>query len=93
MKRDTLFYDFDQNTWRNDTVLTVIGLSETEFDHVTEKAESNEVNEEDSEEEGVESLEFLSYFHGAIDRAQAESRLKDEHIGTFLVRFENIILK
>ena len=91
------FYDFDLNTWRNDTALTVTGLSETEYDHVTveqrtEKAESNEVNEEE-EEEGAESLEFLPYFHGAIDRAQAESRLKDRTIGTFLVRFENIIFK
>ena len=58
-----------------------------------EKAEANEVNEEDSEEEGAESLEILPYFHGAIDRAQAESLLKDEYIGTYLVRFENIILK
>ena len=90
------FYDFDLNTWRNDTALTVTGLSETEYDHVTveqrtEKAESNEVNEEDSEEEGAESLENLPYSHGAIDRAQAESRLKDGHIGTYLVRFEIII--
>ena len=58
---------------------------------ITEKAESNEVNEEDSEEEGAESLENLPYSHGAIDRAQAESRLKDGHIGTYLVRFEIII--
>ena len=91
------FYDFDLNTWRDDPALTVIGLSETEYDYVkqrTGKDESNEVNEEDSEEEeGAESLEILPYFHGAIDRAQAESRLKDEQIGTFLVRFENIILK
>ena len=58
-----------------------------------EKAELNEVNEEDSEDEGAEPLEILPYFHGEIDRDQANSRLKDEHIGTFLVRFKIIIFK
>lgn len=56
-----------------------------------EKSETNEVVEEDSEENDAESLENLSYFHGEINRDEAETRLEDEHIGTFLVRFENIL--
>ena len=56
-----------------------------------EKSETNEVIEEDSEEEeDAESIETLPYFHGEINRDEAESRLEDERTGTFLVRYENI---
>ena len=53
-----------------------------------EKSAINEVTEEDSEEEDTDSLESLPYFHGEITRDEAELRLKQETIGTFLVRFE-----
>ena len=43
----------------------------------------NEAIEEDSD---GESLEDLPYFHGDINRDEAESRLKEEPLGTFLVR-------
>ena len=53
-----------------------------------QKAETNEVTEEDSEDEDTESLEGLPYFHGDITRDEADFRLKEENIGTFLVRFK-----
>ena len=53
-----------------------------------EKSVLNEVTEEDSEEEDTDSLESLPYFHGEITRDEAELRLKEENIGTFLVRFK-----
>ena len=53
-----------------------------------EKSVLNEVTEEESEEEDTESLESLPYFHGEITRDEAELRLKEENIGTFLVRFK-----
>ena len=52
-----------------------------------ERSEANEVIEVDSEEDDAEPLEILIYFHGEINRDEAESRLEDEHIGTFLVRY------
>ena len=53
-----------------------------------EKSVLNEVTEEYSEEEDSESLESFPYFHGEITRDEAELRLKEENIGTFLVRFK-----
>lgn len=52
-----------------------------------EKAETNKIIEEDSDD-FANSLEFLPYFHGEIKREDAELKLKKEHFGTFLVRFE-----
>ena len=48
-----------------------------------EKSESNNIIEEDSDD----SLEFLPYFHGDILREEAESRLKEKNVGSFLIRF------
>ena len=62
----------------------------TDKKKIQKKIQKKSHKENSEEEDGAEPFEILPYFHGAIDRAQAESRLKDEHIGTFLIRFEDI---
>ena len=52
-----------------------------------EKSETNNIIEVDDED--ASSLEFLPYFHGDIKREEAELKLKEKNVGTFLIRFES----